>query len=87
MPRNASFAVLPPSSDLAPLVDGLRTDSKLAAQLLYTAYLPGSETAWGELDPPLSEPVARALGRAASPGCGVIRRRGSLPCAGGRTSW
>ncbi len=47
MPRNASFAVLPPSSDLAPLVDGLRTDSKLAAQLLYTAYLPGSEDGVG----------------------------------------
>jgi DEAD/DEAH box helicase domain-containing protein len=67
MPRNASFAVLPPSSDLAPLVDDLRADSKLAAQLLYTAYLPGSETAWGELDPPLAEPVARALGRGGVP--------------------
>jgi DEAD/DEAH box helicase domain-containing protein len=67
MPRNASFAVLPPSSDLAPLVDGLRTDSKLAAQLLYTAYLPGSETAWGELDPPLPEPIARALGQGGVP--------------------
>ncbi|MFY9822395.1 MAG: DEAD/DEAH box helicase [Thermoanaerobaculia bacterium] len=67
MPRNASFAALPPSSDLAPLVDDLRADSKLAAQLLYTAYLPGNETTWGELDPPLPEPIARALGRGGVP--------------------
>src|SRR5215203_3658591 len=68
MPRNASaFAVLPPSSELGPLVDDLRADPKLGAQLLYSAHLPGSEADYGELDPPLPEPIARALGRGGVP--------------------
>ncbi|MBW8876745.1 MAG: DUF1998 domain-containing protein [Acidobacteria bacterium] len=67
MPRNPGAAVLPPPSDLAPLVDDLRAEPKLGAQLLYTAYLPGSETAWGELDPPLPAPIARALGQGGVP--------------------
>ena len=66
MPRNAA-AVLPPPSDLAPLVDDLRAEPKLGAQLLYSTYLPGSETAWGELDPPLPAPLARALGQGGVP--------------------
>jgi len=67
MPRNAGIDVLPPPSDLTPLVDDLRADSKLAAQLAYTAYLPGSEVAFGELDPPLPDPIARALGQGGVP--------------------
>jgi DEAD/DEAH box helicase domain-containing protein len=68
MPRNAiAPAVLPPSSELDPLVEDLRLDAKLGPQLLYTAHLPGSEAVYGELDPPLPEPIARALGKGGVP--------------------
>lgn len=62
MPRNAAFAP-PPISDLGPLLEDLRGDEKLGKQILYSTHLPGSETAYGELDPPLPEPIARALGQ------------------------
>ncbi|HYG64544.1 MAG TPA: DEAD/DEAH box helicase, partial [Thermoanaerobaculia bacterium] len=45
----------------------LRQDAKLAPQLVHSAYLPGSPSQWGELDPPLPEPIARALGRGGVP--------------------
>ncbi|HEV2851567.1 MAG TPA: DEAD/DEAH box helicase [Thermoanaerobaculia bacterium] len=68
MPRNATAStVFPPSSELGPLVEDLRLDPKLGPQLLYSTHLPGSEAAYGELDPPLPEPIARALGRGGVP--------------------
>ena len=67
MPRNAvSLSAVPPST-LAPFVDELRGDPRLGGQLLYATHLPGSEAVYGELDPPLPEPVARALGRGGVP--------------------
>jgi DEAD/DEAH box helicase domain-containing protein len=67
MPRNAvSLSAVPPST-LAPFVDELRADARLGGQLLYSTHLPGSEAVYGELDPPLPEPVARALGRGGVP--------------------
>jgi DEAD/DEAH box helicase domain-containing protein len=67
MPRNAGAAALPPPSDLGPLVDDLRADAKLGDQILYSTYLPGSEVVYGELDPPLPAPIARALGQGGVP--------------------
>ncbi|HEX9942171.1 MAG TPA: DEAD/DEAH box helicase [Thermoanaerobaculia bacterium] len=68
MPRNAiASAVPPPSSELGPLVEELRLDAKLGPQLLYAAHLPGSDVVYGELDPPLPEPIARALGKGGVP--------------------
>ena len=68
MPRNISAsAVSPPTSELAPLVEDLGLDARLGPQLLYTAHLPASEAVYGELDPPLPEPIARALGSGGVP--------------------
>ncbi|HEX4959186.1 MAG TPA: DEAD/DEAH box helicase, partial [Thermoanaerobaculia bacterium] len=67
MPRNAAAAIFPPPSDLAPLVDDLRGEKKLAAELLYSTYLAGNEEVYGELDPPLAAPIARALGQGGVP--------------------
>src|SRR6185295_12026835 len=67
MPRNAGAAILPAPSDLGPLVDDLRADAKLGDQILYSTYLPGSEVAYGELEPPLPAPIARALGQGGVP--------------------
>jgi DEAD/DEAH box helicase domain-containing protein len=97
MPRNAGIEILSPPSDLSPLVDDLRADSRLAAQLAYTAYLPGSEVAFGELDPPLPDPIARALGQGGVPrlwrhqaeGIAAVRRRENVlvttPTASGKS--
>src|SRR5436309_10195581 len=64
MPRNAlASAIFPPGSTLGPLLEELRLDSRLGKQLRYATHLPGSEARYGELDPPLPEPIARALGR------------------------
>ena len=68
MPRNtAAPAAPPPSSELGSLVDDLRGDARLGSQLLYAAHLPGSEAVYGELDPPLPEPIAQALARGGVP--------------------
>ncbi len=71
MPRNtvvpAAPAVPPPSSELGSLVDDLRGDARLGPQLLYAAHLPGSEAVYGELEPPLPEPIAQALARGGVP--------------------
>ncbi len=69
MPRNTAEqpAVLPSPSELGSLVADLRLDARLGAQLLYSVYLPGSEAVYGELDPPLAEPIARALGTGGVP--------------------
>src|SRR5690242_1111767 len=70
MPRNlAAPAVYPPepASAIGALVEELRLDPKLGSQLLYSTHLPGSEARFGELDPPLAEPIARALGRGGVP--------------------
>jgi DEAD/DEAH box helicase domain-containing protein len=67
MPRNASLAVPPLSSSLAALIEEMREDSKVGAQIVHWEHLPGSEPVWGELDPPLAEPIARALGRGGVP--------------------
>jgi DEAD/DEAH box helicase domain-containing protein len=64
MPRNV--AAVSPSS-LAPFVDELRADPRLGGQILYSTHLPGSEAVYGELDPPLPEPISRALGRRGVP--------------------
>jgi DEAD/DEAH box helicase domain-containing protein len=68
MPRNAVSLPAVPASTLAPFVDDLRADARLGGQLLYSTHLPGSEAVYGTLDPPLPEPIARALG------CGGVPR-------------
>ncbi|HKV08048.1 MAG TPA: DEAD/DEAH box helicase [Thermoanaerobaculia bacterium] len=67
MPRNAATASVIPPSSLTPFVEDLRADAKLGAQIVYATHLPGSEAVYGELDPPLPEPIARALGRGGVP--------------------
>jgi DEAD/DEAH box helicase domain-containing protein len=67
MPRNVVAASAVPPSALASFVDELRADPRLGGQLLYATHLPGSAAVYGELDPPLPEPVARALGRGGVP--------------------
>ncbi|HEY0513999.1 MAG TPA: DEAD/DEAH box helicase, partial [Thermoanaerobaculia bacterium] len=67
MPRNAAPLVLPPPSALGSLIEELSLDSRLGSQLLYAAHLPGSEARYGELDPPLPEPISRALGKGGVP--------------------
>jgi len=64
MPRNPSASVvLPTGSALGSLIEEVHRDSRLGGQLRYAVNLPGSEARYGELDPPLPEPIARALGR------------------------
>ncbi len=64
MPRNPSASVaLPTGSALGSLIEEIHRDTRLGGQLRYAAHLPGSEARYGELNPPLPEPVARALGR------------------------
>jgi DEAD/DEAH box helicase domain-containing protein len=63
MPRNELAA--PPS--FPDLIDEIRGDAKLGPQLTYAAYLPGSEPVYGELDPPLPEPLAQAISRGGVP--------------------
>ncbi|HSF39678.1 MAG TPA: DEAD/DEAH box helicase [Thermoanaerobaculia bacterium] len=67
MPRNAATASAVSPSSLTPFVDDLRADAKLGAQIVYATHLPGHEAVYGELDPPLPEPVSRALGRGGVP--------------------
>src|SRR3954466_6112206 len=68
MPRNRlASVVFPPTSALGPLIEAVRLDAKLGPQLLYGTHLPGSPARFGELDPPLPEPIARALGRGGVP--------------------
>jgi DEAD/DEAH box helicase domain-containing protein len=68
MPRNGLASVAPPPfSALGPLIDELRLDARLGKQLLYSTHLPGGEERYGELDPPLPEAIARALGRGGVP--------------------
>ncbi|MFL6197080.1 MAG: DEAD/DEAH box helicase [Thermoanaerobaculia bacterium] len=70
MPRNLAAPAVPPflpASAISSLVEELRLDPKLGPQLLYSTHLPGSEARYGELDPPLPEPIARALGRGGVP--------------------
>src|SRR5437763_15791684 len=66
MPRNPLLAA-PSLLDLNALIDELRYDAKLGPQLVHTAWLPGSDPAWGELDPPLPEPLAQAIARSGVP--------------------
>jgi DEAD/DEAH box helicase domain-containing protein len=62
MPRNPSPR--PPAvSSLIDFVDELRGEAKLGRQLVHAAYLPGSEARFGELDPPLPEPLMGAVRR------------------------
>ncbi|HEY4595487.1 MAG TPA: DEAD/DEAH box helicase, partial [Thermoanaerobaculia bacterium] len=64
MPRNPSASVvLPTGSALGSLIEEIHHDSRLGNQLRYATHLPGSEARYGELDPPLPEPIARALER------------------------
>jgi DEAD/DEAH box helicase domain-containing protein len=68
MPRNPSASVvLPTGSALSSLIEEVHRDSRLGKQLRYAAHLPGSEARYGELDPPLPEPISRALGRGGVP--------------------
>jgi DEAD/DEAH box helicase domain-containing protein len=68
MPRNPSASVvLPTGSVLGSLIEEIHGDVRLGKQLRYAAHLPGSEARYGELDPPLPEPIARALGRGGVP--------------------
>lgn len=60
-------AAPPPPEALAVIIEEVRNDPKLGEQLVHTAYLPPSPSRYGELDPPLPEPVARALGRGGVP--------------------
>ncbi len=53
-----SRSALPP---LTELIDLLHQDSSLAAEVVHTAYLPAAEVAWGEVDPPLIEPLPEVL--------------------------
>ncbi len=67
MPRNtAAPAVLPPS-ELTSLIEDLHLDARLGAELLYATHLPGNEAVYSDLDPPLAEPIARALGTGGVP--------------------
>ncbi len=65
MPRNPLAVASPPPLDS--LVDELGRDAKLGPQIVHTAYLPGHTPSYGELDPPLPEPLARALGHGGVP--------------------
>ena len=68
MPRNPSASVvLPTGSALGSLIEEVHRDSRLGGQLRYAVNLPGSEARYGELDPTLPEPIARALGRGGVP--------------------
>ncbi|MFL6259484.1 MAG: DEAD/DEAH box helicase [Thermoanaerobaculia bacterium] len=68
MPRNPSASVvLPTGSALSSLIEEIHQEARLGRQLRYAAHLPGSEARYGELDPPLPEPIARALGRGGVP--------------------
>ncbi|HEX2224080.1 MAG TPA: DEAD/DEAH box helicase, partial [Thermoanaerobaculia bacterium] len=60
-------AAPPPLEALAAIIEEVRNDPKLGEQLVHTAYLPPSPPRYGELDPPLPEPIARALGRGGVP--------------------
>ncbi len=62
MPRNAPSGGAAVSL-LIDLIDEIRGEAKTGKQLVHAAYLPGSETRWGELDPPLPEPLMGAIRR------------------------
>ena len=68
MGRNLSSAALalPSPSNLDSLVEELRADGRLGRQLVYSTFLPAAETRFGELDPALPAPLARALSRTLS---------------------
>ncbi len=94
MPRNLPFAA--PLS-LTDLIDELGRDAKLGPQIVHAAYLPGSEPQYGELDPPLPEPLARAVAAGGVPrlwshqaeGIAAVRRGESVlittPTASGKS--
>jgi DEAD/DEAH box helicase domain-containing protein len=63
MSRNRALALPPSSPDLVALLEEVRQDPKIGRELVHTAYLPPCIEEHGELDPPLPEPIARALGR------------------------
>lgn len=45
------------------LIEGLSDDARLGADVVHSAFLPGSEPDYGELDPPLPLALAEALAR------------------------
>ncbi len=47
----------------ATVVESLQSDSELGPQLAHSLYLPPATPAYGELDPPLPEPIAEGLAR------------------------
>ena len=63
MIRNRALALPPPPPDLVSLLEEVRQDPKIGPELVHTAYLPPCIEEHGELDPPLPEPIAQALGR------------------------
>jgi DEAD/DEAH box helicase domain-containing protein len=67
MPRNAATSSDVSPLSLTPFVEDLHADAKLGPQILYSTYLPGHEAVYGELDPPLPEPISRALGKGGVP--------------------
>src|SRR4051794_23094922 len=56
MGRNAAAA-----SGLDALIDDILHDEGLGARVVHSAYLPPSPVRYGELDPPLAEPIRQAL--------------------------
>jgi DEAD/DEAH box helicase domain-containing protein len=51
----------PTTASLIELIDQLREDAGLAAEVVHTAFLPAQESAFAEPDPPLPAPLAEAL--------------------------
>jgi DEAD/DEAH box helicase domain-containing protein len=64
-PLVASVACARPLS-LASLIEEVQRDEKLGT-VVHAAHLPASPPAWGDLDPPLPAPIARALLRGGVP--------------------
>jgi DEAD/DEAH box helicase domain-containing protein len=85
------------SPPVTALVEELRTDARLAAEVVHSAYLPPAESRWGELDPPLPGALTRALAAAGAPrlwshqaeGIAAVRRGEDLlittPTASGKS--
>src|SRR3954467_10466111 len=95
MARNSAVVPAVRSLGLESLLDELRTDEKLAPQLVYETYLPGNAASWGDLE--LPEPLERALSRGGvdrlwshqAEGIAAVRRRENVlittPTASGKS--
>ncbi len=92
MSRNIAAA-----ETLGGLVEELREDARLGAQIVHAAYLPPQAASFGELDPPLPEALGAALARGGvarlwshqAAGIAAVRRRRDVlittPTASGKS--